>query len=338
MEPRTTAEAFAQFDAALNLDPREREWAQRRHREITEVLVAAGLATSTFLQGSFARKTMLKPLKDVDMVIVLAEVHRHRWFGPGKGGPAAAMAAIRQAISVRWPAARFDVDQRAAHALQVQFPDCAFTFDLVPAFEDLGSAEDVFIADRKLDRWEPSNTRTLGRLIRERNVATSGAFVHQARMGKSYKSNQPALEKLCGLVIESLWYVAITVRMSHPIATVSAFEHAAAAVLGEVLDPTGVEDLAKEWSPAERLLLSHTFEIAAKRGREALRLADDGEHQAAIEIWFEVFGEPFPAPSTQSAAQALGALTAGSVTSAGRAVTSMHGAQVNRPGRSWRTR
>lgn len=338
MAPRTTAEAFDEFDAALNLDPREREQAQRRHQEITEVLTAAGIAKSTFLQGSFARKTMPKPLKDVDMVVVMADVDRNRWFGVGRGGPAAAMAAIRAAVTAHWPEARFDVDKRPAHALQVTFPDCTFTVDLVPAFDDPDGSEDVFIADRDLDRWESSNTRTLRRVISERNLATAGVFVHQVRMGKALKSNQPALEKLCGLVIESLWYEAITKKMPYPIATVTALTHAATTVLGEVRDPTGVDDLAKDWTPGERHTFSQTFAIAAKQGREALRLAVDNEHRGAIEIWFELFGEPFTGPPAQTAAQALSALRAGSITSTGRAVTSQRGAQTNRPARSWRTR
>ncbi|MEV4273469.1 hypothetical protein ACIODS_17010 [Micromonospora chalcea] len=338
MAPRTTAEAFDEFDASLNLYPREREQAQRRHQEITDVLTAAGIAKSTFLQGSFARKTMPKPLKDVDMVVVLAEVYRALWFGSGRGGPAAAMAAIRAVVAAHWPEARFDVDKQPAHALQVTFPDCTFTVDLVPAFDDLNGSEDVFIADRDLDRWERSNTRTLRRVISERNLATTGVFVHQVRMGKAFKSHQPALEKLCGLVIESLWYAAITKKMPHATAMVTAFENAASAVLGEVRDPTGADDLTKDWTPSERSTFSRTFALAAKRGQEALRLAADGEHQGAIEIWFALFGEPFPAPSAQTAAQTLSALKAGSITSTGRAVTSQRGAQTNRPARSWRTR
>ncbi|MEV4202830.1 hypothetical protein [Micromonospora globbae] len=210
--------------------------------------------------------------------------------------------------------------------------------DLVPAFEDHDTVEGVFIADRDLDRWEWSNTRTLRRLITERNLATVGAFVHQVRMGKSFKTNQPTLEKLCGLVIESLWYAAITTKMSHATATVTALDYAAEAVMGNVYDPTGVDDLAKDWTPGERSRFSQTFSIAAKRGREAQRLAADGDHQAAIDIWHAVFGEPFPAPTAQPAAQALAALSAGSITSTGRAVTSQRGAQTNRPARSWRTR
>lgn len=68
MNPTSIPAAFGIFDTELNLDPTERDKAMRRHQEITEVLTAAGVAASTFLQGSFARKTMPKPLKDVDMV------------------------------------------------------------------------------------------------------------------------------------------------------------------------------------------------------------------------------------------------------------------------------
>jgi tRNA nucleotidyltransferase (CCA-adding enzyme) len=68
--PTTVNAAFNEFDEALNLDPNERKAAQDRHRQISDVLSEAGLAVTTFLQGSFARKTMLKPLKDVDMVVV----------------------------------------------------------------------------------------------------------------------------------------------------------------------------------------------------------------------------------------------------------------------------
>lgn len=305
----------------------------KRHQVITEVLTKAGMAASTFLQSSFARKTMPKPLKDVDMVIVLSEDFRQAWFGTGKGGPAAAMARLRREIEKHWPDARFDVTDKPAHALQITFP-----VDLVPAFADAEGGEDVFIADRELDRWERSNTRTLRRVVVERNQATGGVFVHQVRMGKAFKSDKPELQDLCGLVIESLCYGAITKKVAHATAMVALFEHAASAVMGKVMDPTGVDDLADEWTSSDRTTYSKVFATAAARGREALSLAADGEHEAAIDFWHSVFGNPFPAPRPQTSAQALTALPAGRITPAGRAVSSPRGAQPNRPARSWRTR
>ncbi|WP_068923829.1 nucleotidyltransferase domain-containing protein [Planobispora rosea] len=337
MDPLTIPAAFGHFDTELNLDPAERAKAMDRHHEITDVLTAAGAAASTFLQGSFARKTMPKPLKDVDMVILLPEGYRLAWFGPGRGGPAAAMARLRREIEKHWPDARFDVDGKPAHALQVTFADCNFTVDLVPAFADVSGGEDVFIADRELDRWERCNTRTLRRLVAERNQVTGGVFVHQVRMGKAFKTSTPTLQELCGLVIESLCYAAITQKMAHATALVTFFEHAATAVMGQVMDPTGADDLAEKWTSSDRETYRQAFATAAAQGREALRLAADGEHEAAIEIWHAVFGDPFPVPAPQTPAQALAALTAGSITSTGRAVTSRRGAQPNRPARSWRT-
>lgn len=69
--PTSVTAAFAKFDEEISLDPQERIMAELRHRQVEEVLIAAGLAASTFLQGSFARKTMRKPLKDVDVVVLL---------------------------------------------------------------------------------------------------------------------------------------------------------------------------------------------------------------------------------------------------------------------------
>jgi len=338
MAPRIVAGAFDEFDENLNLDPQERRKAQTRHQEITDCLTDAGIAASTFLQGSFARKTMRKPLKDVDMVILLAEVHRPAWGGDGVGGPAAAMAAIQIAVTARFPGARFDVEDTPAHALQVSFPDCTFTFDLVPAFADPDGGEDIFIADRELDQWEWSNTRTLNRVISQHNQATLGVFVHQVRMGKEYKANEPLLNELCGLAVESLAYAVIIKKMPHDRALLTFFAHSATAVLGKVLDPTGVDDLAAEWTSAQRATYSQAFNRAADRAREAVTLAADGEHAAAIDIWHSLLGEAFPEPAAQTSAQALTGLVGGSITSTGRAVTSQRAVQPNRPGRSWRSR
>jgi hypothetical protein len=331
----TTKAAFAAFDEALNLDPAERAAAERRHREITECLVDSGVAESTFLQGSFARKTMPKPLKDVDMIILLPAALLLSWRQPG--GPAAAFEAIRMAVQASFPGALFDVDKQADHALQVTFPDLPFTFDLVPAFADPNGGEDVFIADRKLDRWERSNTRQLRRVVLERNVSTAGTFVHQVRMLKAFRKHHQPLHDMSSLVMESIGYAAILTRQAHQEALVAAFDWAAANVYGKVLDPTGVDDLAASWTPAERGAYEQVFTEAAKRGHEALGLEADGEHDAVTEIWRTLLGDDFPASPPQQYGDALAALAGGSITIAGRAVPSQRGNQLVRPGRSWRS-
>ncbi|MEU8115259.1 hypothetical protein [Micromonospora sp. NPDC048947] len=100
----------------------------------------------------------------------------------------------------------------------------------------------------------------------------SAAFVRQVRMGKSFRTNQPTLEKLSGLVIESLWYAAITTKMSQA-ATVTALDHAAEAVMGKVYDPTGVDDLAKDWTPSAGSITSTGRAVTSQRGAQTNRPA-----------------------------------------------------------------
>lgn len=329
----TVTGAFNLYDATLNLDKSERARAQKRHQDITALLVASGLVAPTFLQGSFARKTMRKPLKDVDMVVVMAEALRSGLERPG--GPARAMALLRDAVAAAYPSARFDADGQAAHALQVTFPDLPFTFDLVPALA--GDGEIVHIADRDDDRWEWSNARTLNRVVSEQNVATGGQWVHQVRMGKALKDRYDDLD-LCGLAFEALAHDSIFVKKPHDVALADLLRHACTAVLGKILEPTGVEDLTEEWDDDQRRRYADRFAALSRRSDEALRLREDGCEAAAVDVWRSVFGDDFPAAPPQSASDALAALAAGGITSTGRAVTTPRAHQPNRPARSWRAR
>jgi hypothetical protein len=80
--PKSVPAAFEQFDSAISLSPVERARAMVRHQKINVVLTDTGLAVTTFLQGSFARKTMRRPLKDVDIVVLLPAALMAEYFTP----------------------------------------------------------------------------------------------------------------------------------------------------------------------------------------------------------------------------------------------------------------
>jgi hypothetical protein len=334
--PRSVRAAFDQFDAAISLDPMERARATRRREEITEALVAASLAESTFLQGSFARKTMRRPLKDVDVVAVLPVALRERYFTPN--GARMVHEAFKPVLAATFgDHVAFDVSASAGKALQLCFDDVDFTVDLVAAFADPAGSELVFIADRQEGAWEASNTRTLKRVVAERNEGTAGQFVHQVRMMKEFKAQHPELDDVCGLAIESLTFGAVITEMSHPRAVAATLRHSSQAVLGPLLDPTGVDDLSLKWSGVQRQTFSGVFASGADRAEEALRMEGDGRFTAAIEIWVSVLGEDFPTPPVQSEADTVAGLVAGSITSTGRTTGSRYGVEQNRPTRSWRS-
>jgi hypothetical protein len=97
-------ERFAALDDNLKLDPQERKRARDVHGFIGDILVRAGIAKRTRLQGSLARKTMLPPLHDIDKVIELADSLREQFSGPD--GPLMVMELIRAAIVAEIPNVR----------------------------------------------------------------------------------------------------------------------------------------------------------------------------------------------------------------------------------------
>lgn len=331
----TVSKAFGEFDEYLNLDPAERRKAQDRHNEIRDLLEDTGQVTGSFLQGSFARKTMLKPLKDVDIVILM---NLAAWPGlDGPDGPAAAMAFFRRQVQAKWPDARFDEgDPPAGKALRVAFSDVDFTVDLVPALD--GPGDYVRIGDRHDREWIISNTRIQITRVATRNLATAGSFVHQVRMLKAFTKHHPELEFVKGIAMESLAYQVIDTRLRHPDAIALAMTEGARLLAGPLLEPAGEDDMTESWTPLERQRAVDVFTVATRPAQEALRLEAAGDEAAAVDVWHSLFGEGFPVAPAVSEAETLQRLASGSLTSAGRASVTLAGATPEPPGRAWRSR
>lgn len=331
---RTVDSSFAKLDENLNLDPFVRLKAQTIHNTIRDDLAKAGLIAGSFLQGSFARKTMLKPLKDVDIVCLLP---LHMWEKlRGPDGPGKAMESFKAPILERWPDVQFDVgDEPAGKALRVTLSDVDFTIDLVPAFDYEGDY--VLIGDRFEGTWEPSNTRIQLNRVSDRNKATGGRFVHQVREAKELTKHHDELEFVTGIVVESLAYAGITHNLPDKVAMALFLDHAKEAVKGPVLEPAGEDDVTVKWTHDERQIAMRVYAQASKKAAEALAFERAGDMDAAIDVWHSLFGDSFPAAPHRSVQNALTALAAGSLSITGRPSTTQVGQQTSAPGRSWST-
>lgn len=331
----TVTEAFAKFDAELNLDPAQRQRAQDRHREIREVLEGSERISGSFLQGSFARKTMLKPLKDVDVVILL---NPDKWPGlTGPYGPEMAIAHFQARVAAHWPTAQFDVGEPpAGKALRVVFDDLDFFVDLVPALDAPGRY--FLIGDRFEQSWTRTNARVQADLVTARNRKTGGEFVHQVRMLKAAVKSHPELAFVTGIVCESIAYQAITEGLRHPEALARALKVGAQLVEGRVLEPAGDDDVSEKWTWAQREAAKAAFAKMAAQAQEALDLEAGGDHAAAIDVWHDLAGASFPQAPPMSEAAVLDALAGGSLTSTQRPSATLAGATLVRPARAWRSR
>jgi hypothetical protein len=333
MPTKTTSAAFAEYDAALNLDPAERARAELFHRTLTAYLTSIGLIVDSFLQGSFARKTMLKPLRDIDKVVILHPNYLHVLHQPGGARQVATL--IEDALRARYPNAKLE---RSRHSIQMDLGEGKFSFDVVPAFEVGDGTGDVWIMDLGKDfngdGWKQSNTRALIRVVQHRNQATSGRFVHNARHVKHFVRKK--LDELIpGLHVESIAFTCITTNLTD--------DEAAERILtcgAELLrpgmgytDPTGVDRLSEKLDSETRAAAQQAFTAAAATAQEARRLSAQGDHDGANAQWFSIFGEPFPARDPASVVRSS---FGGRITDAGNPTTRGQGTPA-RTTRSWRT-
>ena len=195
-------ERFAALDDNLKLDPDERARAQEVHNFIGDILVNAGIAKRTRLQGSFARKTMLPPLHDIDKVIELVDGIFDQYGGPD--GPLRVMDLIRGVIVEQIPNATFEIKK---HALGIMLPDDGFDFDAVPAFNPEDGSGWIEIANTHAtgdqDAWKASNTYQLIETVSGRNMLCLGRFVRQVRMAKEIIETAGLSKTLPGLHVET---------------------------------------------------------------------------------------------------------------------------------------
>ena len=322
-------EAFDEFDDALKLDPEERQDAIDVHHKIRDVLAAAGICAKAILQGSFARKTMLAPLRDIDMIGFLNE--EYRYIINTAGGVAQAMDLIEAVLRKAFPQAVFE---RSRHAIKIDFPELGFTFDLVPAF-DRDDSELIDIANLDTDSWDESNSRVLMRVVRERNDECDGGFIHQVRMIKHWARYD--IEGLFGLYRESAGYDGIKGPADHPGAVLDAFRALEEGLeLGVQYDPTRVDNLYVKLDEGVADNALPRVRHALQNAKEAVELEGAGDTDAALAVWYSIFGDPFPKPPTQSVEDAFTNSLKGGLTTTGVATASSAARVATPPVRPWR--
>ncbi|MGH9228303.1 MAG: hypothetical protein ACRD07_06135 [Acidimicrobiales bacterium] len=285
-------ERFDALDDNLKLDPAVRHKAETVHNELGDLLVKAGVAKRTRLQGSFARHTLRGPeLHDIDKVVELVDSLRD--ILTSAGGPQKAMTIIRDALAPHLPGAGFDLKK---HALAITLPGDGFNFDAVPAFNPEDGTGWIVIADTDDDAWEPSNTYILIDTIAARNQACAGRFVRQVRMVKQAVHHAGLSEVLPGLHVETFAYQAITTTTGHADAVTATLVMGAQLLGGTYTDPTGVDRISDRLDPADVVTARTGMQRLAGLATEAQRLGAAGDQTAAAHIWADIFGEPFPRP------------------------------------------
>ncbi len=287
----TTQALFQRFHDSLKLPRREVEFARGFRSVIEEGLKAGGIAVqSSFLQGSLAKKTMIAPLKDVDLVIVLS---RSAYEGYDVAQVFQLVAnALRAALRSEYQYLVVGVPKK--YAIPIDLGDSLPSFDIVPAFEAEDSSDDILIGNTENNQWETSNTREMMRAVSEANQATGGVLVHVVRMVKN-AVRRHFDDGIPGIAVEGAAVRALKDPAPYPDASTVLFARLADEVArGMIYDPTDTDDLIEKLEDGASDWLNSKAAEAAR----ALRLSEAGNEDEAWLWWYRLFGEPFPTPPT----------------------------------------
>jgi predicted nucleotidyltransferase len=281
---------FRRFASSLELTNEETRKAATIQNQIREVLEARQDISRAELSGSYDRKTKIRPLHDIDILVV---------FDPsvaydGRGTmikPRQFLSEIGKSV----PALRKKIPRVGNSRFQDRSLNIAVDgigFDLVPAFELQRGG--YFIPNRKQQEWIPTNPLKFAERLTPLNQSDyfGERLVPFIKMVKSWaKQSAPELKSY---LIEVLILKCMHGIESYSDACGTFFFLVSKEILGSVVDPmTGRE--VNELVPLQRmglmrklrrnLSLTLDAQVAEKLGRSS---------QVSAKFFSQIFGPKFP--------------------------------------------
>ncbi|GGO33940.1 hypothetical protein [Deinococcus humi] len=339
--PRTIQAALDQFAVTrVDLDPTQVAEARRSRDFLKTSLVAAmnaspGLPrmTGEVVQfGSFARRTKIRPLDDVDLMFVVeigSITAQETWFRTGKTGEMTveptpmglySLSTGRVPVERRFLNDAGRVSSRAVvnevrarlgsvpqygrteikpdgAAIMLDLASRPWKFDVVPALPivDLFGTTLYYLIPNGRGGWQKTDPRRDAKRMTEANQRGGGRLLRLVRLVK-YWNVQHGLP-LGSYHLETLCLSAFPWMMpSDPLAALqSCFTHIASAVYHTCPDPKGLgPDLDSHLSYAQRQRISSLAHSAAQTLQQAVGVAAWKSHQTASRHLQQVFGPFFP--------------------------------------------
>ena len=269
--------------------------------------------------GSFARKTKIRPLDDVDLIHCLMgeggtylDLGTHVEISPA---PESRLASFCHEGSTTLSSTRIlnrfkkhldEVPQYSASAVKrngeavtLELTSYPWNFDIVPGFFTTPDANgrDYYLIPNGNGYW----MKTDPRLDRQRVTAVSqrhsGRVLDVLRLMKFW-NQRPTMPSVPSYAFENLllnYYDAQTSVASSfvDIEVPKVLEHVSVAIYNSNFDPKGIQGDLNTMSFDDQMKVSARASADAKKAREARQLETDGDQGAAIKKWAEIFGPSF---------------------------------------------
>jgi hypothetical protein len=282
-------DAFTRLKANLEITTTEEHTASSRHQRIRDHVRTRWTLIDDFLTGSYRRETKTKPLKDVDMFVVIDASGPQGYLRTEL--PRVVLDELLKVLEEKWPDAYID-----GMAVVIPFgPDDAVTsMEVVPAFERAGGG--WFIPDPDRSRWLATNPKKHHEMSTTKNKECDGDFVPFVKMVKA--ANRELGDKIePSFLLEVMAQDIVRApfgRFSDEL--VFFFANGANRINDAFDDPAGLGGDVNTMNASQRILAKQALEDARRVAENAVDLADEGQERAAVKEWQKLFGKRMPNP------------------------------------------
>jgi hypothetical protein len=291
----TVDEAFKKFKSRLEVLPTDEQEASSRQKKIRKQVGDELDVADDFLTGAYVRDTKTRPLRDVDIFVVLGDGEQSY----RDKHPREILNAVRAVLVPHYEDDRVCTDRRCVRvdfgvSVIDDISDEVVSFDVVPAF---AAGEAFEIPDDRLGEWIPTNPRVHKSMSTDANKALSGEWKPLVKMAKKWNQHnggpvEPSflIEVMALKLIEGPW------TGSYPYELRQFFSSAADRI------DEGWPDPAETGPDVSDVLDSDPTMMGAARSAlrtaeavctEALRLDRAGRTSEALGTWQTLFGPSF---------------------------------------------
>ena len=297
----TTEEAFRKFKSRLELNDRESQNAIKRHTEVRDHMRSRFNVDRDFLTGSYKRHTKTKPLKDIDIFVVLKDSERSKYRDKA---PNVVLDDFYQALvdkygdkAVRKQGRSINVDFGIHIDAEDNTDYRVVSVDVVPAF---ASGENYEIPCSDTSKWIKSNPEIHAAEATAAHAAFSGEWKGLVRMIKYWNNNprhgadkpvKPSflLEVMALECLHGGWQGRFDYEVQ------GLFSTLADRVQDDWPDPAGLgEPISNGMDSARRLRAKELLTQASKDATNAIQLLKRGQGTEALKAWRALFGPKFP--------------------------------------------
>jgi SMODS domain-containing protein len=288
------AATFQGYLSSLELTERERADARAQQVALRDRLRLhlAGFVDSR-LVGSYRRGTAIRPLKDIDVFVVL-DGRQHCRDVPQ--APLRLLQTIERALRASYPSHEPRIQGRSVN---IGFSGTEIDYDIVAAFAPTwtGAAdtEPLYyeIPDRRVSAWIRTNPAKHREACTAANERAGGMLNGLIKAAKYW--NRASGKPLTGFHIEVMSYSAFWSKPDDPRAGLrSLFQHLANAVQSACPDPAGLGPaIDADLTSQERTHARHLLQGAAQVAQAAVDAERKGDGDAAIARWRSLLGDAF---------------------------------------------